>query len=89
MEKYFLLGIIAVGSVIFIISLVRHKSEAFLNFVLRIVTGVLGIYCVNTILDNQGIVAAVGMNGFNLLTVGVLGLPGFLLIYGTAFYLNS
>jgi inhibitor of the pro-sigma K processing machinery len=89
LEKYFLLGIIVVGSIIFISSLIRHKQEAFLNFVLRIVVGVLAIYCVNTILDNQGIATGVGINGFNLLTIGLLGLPGFILVYGTAFYLKG
>lgn len=65
-----------------------HKVEAFINFVLRIVVGTLGIYIINTFLDNQGIATEVGINGFNILTIGVLGLPGFLLIYGAAFYLK-
>lgn len=89
MEKYFLLGIILVGGLCFVISLFTHKMEMFVNFILRTVLGILAIYCVNTILGNQGISCGVGINGFSVLTVGILGLPGFLLLYGTAFYLHT
>lgn len=86
MEKYLLLSIIVIGSIIFVVSLFMHKIEMFVNFVLRLVFGASGIYFLNMILNSKGIQSGVGLNGVSLLTVGVLGLPGFILLYSSAAY---
>lgn len=88
MEKYLLLSIIIISSVVFVVSLFMHKIEMFVNFILRLVFGASGIYFLNMILSSKGIQSGVGLNGVSLLTVGVLGIPGFLLLYSTAFYLS-
>lgn len=86
MEKYLLLGIIVIGSVVFVISLFLHKIEMFINFILRIAFGACGIYLINTILNSRGVQSGVGLNSVSLLTIGVLGVPGLFLLYSSTLY---
>ena len=86
MEKYLLLSIIVICSIIFVVSLFIHKIEMFVNFILRLAFGTSCIYFLNMVLSSKGIQSGVGLNGVSLLTVGVLGMPGFLLLYSTAIY---
>lgn len=58
----------------------------FLNFVLRVFAGFVGIYLVNIILMKCSLNISVGMNEVNALVLGLLGTPGFLLLYGISFY---
>lgn len=62
------------------------KAETVINGLLRAVFGGIGIYALNTILKYAGIPAIVGINAGTIATVGILGLPGFFLLYGIVFY---
>lgn len=86
MESYIFIAIILVCILIIAISFIRHKVEIVINFILRIVAGIVGIYFVNILLFKMGYQLAVGINGLSTIIVGVLGLPGFLLNYSIAFY---
>ena len=59
-------------------------KDMILNFLLRIVMGVIAIYTCNTLLGNLGVAIYVGINVINLLTIGVLGISGFGLIFAIA-----
>lgn len=60
--------------------------ESFIKIVLRCLTGGVAIVTLNLILGSQGITTYVGINVISLLTCGVLGVPGFLALYGLSFY---
>lgn len=77
--------IIVACVLVLIIGMFRKKTDILVNFILRVIFGVIGIYAVNMILAWQGFSYAVGMNPVSAVTVGVLGLPGFLLLYGIVF----
>lgn len=77
--------IIVACVLVLIIGMFRKKTDILVNFILRVIFGVIGIYAVNMILAWQGLSYAVGMNPVSAVTVGVLGLPGFLLLYGIVF----
>ena len=64
----------------------RHKMELFINFVLRLFAGAVGIYVINSLLSYNQVASTVGLNGLNILVVGILGIPGFLLIYTVGIY---
>ncbi len=89
MDLFFFSCIVIVGVVIFCVSLFRHKMENFINYILKIFLGAVGIYSINYILALNGASLIVGLNGVNILTIGILGLPGLILIYsmGLFFYL--
>lgn len=61
-------------------------KDMILNFLLRIVMGVIGIYTCNTLLGNLGVAIYVGINMINLLTIGILGISGFGLIFAIAVF---
>lgn len=62
------------------------KIETIINILLRAVFGGIGIYALNTIFQYVGIHAIVGINAKTIATVGILGAPGFFLLYGIMFY---
>lgn len=62
------------------------KAEWFLNLVLRSVFGVIFMYFLNWGIEILGFTVAVGINAATALTVGILGFPGILVLYGLAVY---
>lgn len=64
----------------------KNKMEILLNFVLRAVVGITGLYFMNLFLTGQGLFMTVGINPITVSAVGVLGLPGFVMLYGISFY---
>jgi len=48
----------------------------------NMVLGVAGILGVNALLSGIGLAAGVGVNAVTTLVIGLLGVPGFLLLYG-------
>lgn len=59
-------------------------KDLLLNFLLRIVMGVIGIYTCNTLLGSLGIAVYAGMNLLNLFIIGILGVSGFGLVFAVA-----
>lgn len=75
--------IIMAGScgVILLIALLKKRARFLLNFLVRIILGGIGIYFANNLLKEQQIAVAVGLNPVSLLTIGTLGISGFVLLY--------
>ncbi len=63
-----------------------RKIEWIINFVLRAVMGTIGIYFLNSFLLTRQISIAVGINPMTVLTSGVLGFPGVVVLYGINFF---
>ena len=59
-------------------------KDLILNFLLRMVMGVIGIYTVNSLLGSLGVAIYAGINLINLLTIGMLGISGFGLVFAIA-----
>ncbi|MEF9945319.1 MAG: pro-sigmaK processing inhibitor BofA family protein [Lachnospiraceae bacterium] len=66
----------------------KRQSHFILNFIVRVIMGCGIIFFVNQFLSYQGISAAVGFNGYTVLTSGILGIPGVALLYGILLYQN-
>lgn len=81
-----MLFLIFICGVVLVIVLFKSKIEFLINMVLRMMMGTIGVYFVNSILVSQGMELGIGINAITLLTLGTLGLPGFLLLYGMVFY---
>lgn len=52
------------------------------KFLIRGILGILIVFCVNYVLEQQGISMRVGLNEITFLTSGSLGIPGVALLYG-------
>ena len=72
--------------VLMMIILFKTKIEFFINMVLRMMMGTIGVCFINGILLSQGVESGIGINVLTLGVIGVLGFPGFILLYGMVFY---
>ncbi|GAA4654770.1 hypothetical protein GCM10023142_19080 [Anaerocolumna aminovalerica] len=86
MESKIFIVIIIICLILLAIGLIKRRMDLLVNFGLRVFAGLVGIYIVNMILDGLGLALGVGTNGLTALTIGSLGIPGFLLVYGVALY---
>jgi len=85
-QIFVIIIVICVGLILF--GLIKHRFDMLVNFGFRIFAGLLGIYLLNTFLTYFGLTIGVGTNGVTALVIGLLGLPGFLLVYGIAAYFS-
>ncbi len=65
---------------------IRRRPDLLVDFALRSCFGTAAIYLLNLALGLQGYSIDVAINGATVLTNGLLGLPGFLLLYGLSLY---
>lgn len=82
-----ILGIIIVACIAFIgVCILRKRLDLIADFFLRVSVGTAGIYLLDFVLTISGYQITVGVNAFTILSNGLFGLPGFILLYGLAFY---
>jgi inhibitor of the pro-sigma K processing machinery len=86
MEKTILTIIIIACLALIAACIVKKRVDLVFDFLLRACVGTAGIYLLDFILNISGFQIFVGVNTFTVLSNGLLGLPGFILLYGLAFY---
>ena len=75
-------AIIGAIRIVHFIVVIGKKMQMLLNFMIRVVLGGIGIIYANDFLASQEIAISVGLNPVSLLTIGILGIGGFALLYG-------
>ena len=80
--------IVAACVLVLVIGILRRKAAFLLRFLVRMLVGGLAIYLTNGCLASAGIVLAVGLNIWNLFTVGCLGTGGLGMLYAILLYMN-
>ena len=78
--------IIAVFGILMLILVVKTNSNLILNFLLRSMAGTLLIFGVNKIMEFYDVSIVVGLNPVTVLTSGILGFPGVILLFGIKIY---
>lgn len=78
--------LVGVCGIVLLIGVLRSKLEWVLNFMIRSIGGVVTIYLFNLFLVKQNIAAEIGINFLSVLTSGILGFPGVILLFGIKFY---
>lgn len=87
MDKIILIIIIASCVIFITVCLIRKRPDLLVNFALRASLGTAGVYVLDIFLKSRGYGVFVGVNAMSVLSNGLLGLPGFILLYGlAAFY---
>lgn len=89
MENTILIGIIVACLIFIAVCIIKRRPDQIVDFGLRACFGTAGIYILDLVLRMKGMDINVGVNGVSVLTNGLLGLPGFLLLYGLAFYYSA
>lgn len=81
-------GMIIAAACIFVllIGAFRKKKEWIINFIFRTIIGTLAIFFINGFLESRGISIAIGVNPITILTSGILGFPGLIMLYGINLY---
>lgn len=83
MERYIGgIAIVAACILVLLIGAFRKKKEWLINFILRAVTGTAAAFFLNGFLVSQGLSIAIGINPITVLTSGILGIPGLMVLYG-------
>lgn len=78
--------IIAVFGILMLILAVKTNSVIILNFLLRSIAGALVVFGINQILEFYNFSIGVGINPITVLTSGILGFPGVILLFGIKIY---
>lgn len=81
-----LITIIVICIAFIAVCLIKRRPDLLVDFVLRACMGMAGIYLLDLIFKSRGYDINVGINGITVLANGLLGLPGFILLYGLAIY---
>lgn len=78
--------ILMVGMCILVLAIVvaKNKMEYVVNVILRMVSGMVCMHCLNALFVAWGIQIFVGINPGTVGTIGILGIPGFLLVYAVS-----
>ena len=82
-------GMIIIFSIcvlVLLIGMMKQNAKILASFIGRMVVGGFANYLTNQALLAAGSSLAVGINPANLLTVGVLGVGGYGLLYGIVMY---
>lgn len=83
MEKYIgILVMVGICLLVLLIGVMKKQAKALLGFIFRLIVGAGGILLANYFFAMQHIPLCVGVNPITLLTVGILGVCGFVLLYG-------
>ena len=77
-------AVAGVCAIVLIIGFAKQWFSWLVTVALRAAAGGVGIYLLNKLLLMGGITLHIGINLFNLLIVGILGLPGLGLLYAIA-----
>lgn len=81
-----LLWLIGAAVLLLILSFFVRKAEWLINFVLRSIMGTIAIYFINIGVTFLGFTTVVGINAASVLTTGILGIPGIVMLYGLSLY---
>ena len=84
--EYGVAAIVMICVLVLAIGTLKQKSKVLFQFLARAVVGLVSIYFCNEMLELQNISVSVGLNPVSFVTVGVLGVSGFALLYGILFY---
>ena len=74
--------ILAALLAVLLIGALRQRAEWMLTFLFRMATGTVMIYFINMAITSYDMEFVIGINPLTVLTSGILGFPGVLLLYG-------
>lgn len=88
MESQIFVVIILICLGLLLFGLIKHRFDLLVNFGFRIIIGFVGIFLINSLIGFLGFGIGVGTNAITALVIGLLGIPGFVLVYGIAVYFS-
>lgn len=86
MEKYLYPSLLIISIAALIFYLYKTHTKWLATVCIRVVAGIIVILLLNTIFGLVHIQCQVGINALTVSTVGLLGVPGLILIYGAVYF---
>lgn len=74
--------LVAALAAVLLIGALKKRAEWLLTFLFRAVTGTVMIYFINLLITSNDMGFEIGINPVTVLTTGILGFPGLILLYG-------
>ncbi|HAU86463.1 MAG TPA: hypothetical protein DCW90_13495 [Lachnospiraceae bacterium] len=68
------------AGVVLLVSILANKMEWFLNFATRLCVGGLALCITSAVMVRFSIPGSIGVNSATLGTIGLLGIPGYILV---------
>lgn len=81
-----IVSIVVVCVIVLLVGAMRKRLEWLLNLLMRSILGIVAIYFINNTLAAQGISLGIGINAVTVLTCGILGIPGLMVVYALGIY---
>lgn len=89
MTTYIIIGVALVLCIFIVIYMCKHHANFVFSLLLRTIFGITCVYLINTVFEELEIVTMVGINLISIITIGLLGIPGVILLYGGTFLLKK
>ena len=89
MTTYIVIGVVLVLAIFLVIYLCKHHANFVFNLLLRTIFGITCVYLLNFVFEQVEIMTMVGINVLSIAAVGLLGIPGILLLYGGTIILRK
>lgn len=89
MTTYIIIGVVIVLCIFIVIYLCKYHANYIFSLLLRTIFGLTCVYLINSAFEELEIMTMVGINLISIITVGLLGIPGVILLYGGTFLLKK
>ncbi|MDD5935933.1 MAG: pro-sigmaK processing inhibitor BofA family protein [Clostridiales bacterium] len=89
MEQYLYPTLFILSIIIFIFYIYKTHTRWLTTVCIRVIVGIALIMILNLVLPMYKISCMVGVNPITVTTIGLLGVPGLLLIYGSVYFFTN
>ena len=89
MTTYILIGVVLVLCIFVIIYMCKYHANYMFSLLLRTIFGLTCVYLINSAFKELEIATTVGVNLISIIVIGLLGIPGIILLYGGTFLLKK
>lgn len=89
MTTYIIIGVVIVLCIFIVIYLCKYHANYMFSLLLRTIFGLTCVYLINSAFKELEITTMVGINLISIITIGLLGIPGVILLYGGTFLLKK
>lgn len=89
MEKYLYPAFFIVSIIALIFYIYKTHKRWLATVCIRVIIGTIVIFTLNLLLPMIKITCVVGINPVTIATIGLLGIPGLILLYGAVYFFTS
>ncbi len=89
MEKYLYPIFLILSIALLILYICKTHKRWLATVCIRVIIGAIVIFTLNLLLPMMKITCVVGLNPITVTVIGLLGIPGLILLYGSVYFFTS